>query len=419
MATPARPTHLGDVLLVDDTPENIGFLSSLLKARGYRTRAVTSGAMALQAAVAEVPDLVLLDVTMPGMDGYEVCRRMKADPALHQVPVIFLSALSDTLDKVKAFSVGGVDYVTKPFKAEEISARVETHLGLRRLQRQQQATNLELVRSYDALEKLEQVRQSLVQMIVHDLKNPLATIQICTELVRQGAPLDDDQRIAVEDIAGMAQVMGRMVMDVLDVARTDEAALAPRLALLSPRDLLDEVQREMRGLARGARKTLTTLAAPGLPATVVADRELLRRIAENVLDNSIKYAPRGTEVVLEAAPDGPDHWRLTIRDQGRGIPAELRDRIFEPYARLDRDLEQSARVSRGLGLAFCKLAAEAHAGRIWVEDNQPAGSAFQVRLPVDAAAARAAQERGAVEALPGRAGAPPPEAAGPGRKALG
>jgi two-component system sensor histidine kinase/response regulator len=374
--------HRGDLLLVDDTPENLGFLAAMLKRAGYRCRAVPSGALALRAAAAEVPDLVLLDITMPGMDGYEVCRRFKASEALRDVPIIFLSALADTTDKVTAFAAGGIDYVTKPYQVEEIGARVETHLSLRRLQRQLEAKNEELARSNARLERLEQVRQGLVQMLVHDLKNPLAVVQSLAQAARAELATAGEPAQTFEEIEHMSKVMTRMVLDVLDVAHAGEAGLAPRLAPEAPWELLGEARDEMRAMASAAGKLLVVEAAPDLPPRVTVDRELFRRLLENLLDNALKYAPRGTAVRLELGGDGPHHYRVAVRDEGPGVPTEMRERIFEPYARLDRDVARSARVSRGLGLAFCKLAAECLGGRVWVEDNVPAGSAFVVRLPI-------------------------------------
>lgn len=391
------PTHRGDILVVDDTPENLALLAAMLKGRAYHVRAVPSGALALRAAQAEAPDLVLLDISMPELDGYEVCRRLKADPALREIPVIFLSALSETFDKVKAFQAGGVDYVTKPFKVEEMAARIETHLSLRRLRLDLEQRNQELGRSYGRLEELEQVRQALVQMVVHDLKSPLACIQLSADLLRQDAGLAGEHLQSLEDVRSMSRVMNRMVLDVLDVARTDQAGLRASPAPLDVRGLLADLSHEVRGLAGRGGKTLAVEVDEGLPALVSADRDLVRRLLLNLLDNSIKYAPRDSQVRLAARPAGPAGWRLEVRDTGRGIPEAHRQWIFEPYARLDRDLDQSAGVSRGLGLAFCRMAAEAHGGRIWVEENRPQGSAFLVELPLDPRAAPAARP---VEAAP-------------------
>src|SRR6185503_13280329 len=152
----------GNILVVDDTPAYLEALRVMLKDQGYRVRPVTDGRLALRAVEAERPDVILLDINMPGMNGFETCERLRADPRFAEIPVIFLSALTDTDDKVRAFSAGGVDYVTKPFQSAEVVARVETHVRIHRLQQQ-------LASQFEALKRLESLRDSLTHMIVHDL----------------------------------------------------------------------------------------------------------------------------------------------------------------------------------------------------------------------------------------------------------
>ena len=179
---------VASVLVVDDTIENLRLLSDLLGEQGYEVRAVTSGRQALQAVEHDPPDLILLDITMPEMDGYEVCRRLKATERSKDVPVIFLTALTDTADKVRAFDAGGVDYVTKPFQFEEVLARVKTHVALRRAQ-------AALADSYTRLRALEQLRDDLVHMIVHDMRSPLTALLHRPPLAEApAAALSEDSR---------------------------------------------------------------------------------------------------------------------------------------------------------------------------------------------------------------------------------
>jgi signal transduction histidine kinase len=380
--TPAAgaPAPKPSILVVDDTPANLSLLAGVLKDRGYRVRPVTSGALALKAALSEPPDLVLLDINMPEMNGFEVCRRFKADARLRDLPIIFLSALTETLDKVTAFQCGGVDYVTKPFQVEEVEARVGAHLALRHLRLELEGRNAELAASYARLREAERQREALTQMIVHDLKNPLAAALGNTEYLLDDAGLAGDGREAAEGIRLACERMYRMVLDVLDVARSDGGGLAVRAAPVALDELLAAVVRELQAVAAAAGRRLSAATPAGL-GEVLADRDLLLRLFENLIDNSLKYAPRSSDVRINAyaSPDG--HLIVRVCDEGPGIPPDLRERIFEPYARLDEHLKSHARTSRGLGLAFCRLAAEAHGGRIWVEDVQPRGTAFCVALP--------------------------------------
>ena len=183
MTTPAA-VALPGILIVDDAVANLELLSVMLQERGYEPRPVPSGKLALLAAQADPPDLILLDVNMPEMDGFEVCARLKAEPALKDIPVIFLSAFAETLDKVRAFSLGAVDYVTKPFQVDEVEARVRTHLAIRSLQRQLSERNedlerlvaertQELAQAYEQLLGLDRLKADLLQMISHEIRTPV------------------------------------------------------------------------------------------------------------------------------------------------------------------------------------------------------------------------------------------------------
>ena len=205
------------VLMVDDTPANLELLSVMLKGRGYRVRAAVSGRLALQAARNDPPDLILLDISMPGMDGYEVCTQLKADERLKDIPVIFLSALSETIDKVKAFGTGGVDYITKPFQFEEVEARVETHLELRR-------QKLRLQENYNELGELKKLRDSLVDMLLHDLRPPLTGICGYLELIKakEGASLQGESARSLAEAMKTAKQLVHMVGTVLAKSSLEE-----------------------------------------------------------------------------------------------------------------------------------------------------------------------------------------------------
>ena len=177
------PTTPPDILVVDDTQANLQLLTGMLKERGYKVRPVPTGKLALQAARSAPPDLILLDINMPELDGYEVCAQLKRDERTREVPVLFISALNETMDKVLAFGVGGLDYITKPFQFEEVDARVAAHLKLRRLQVELAARNHDLQQTNAELRRLQDLRDNLTQMIVHDLRSPLAGVFGTFELI--------------------------------------------------------------------------------------------------------------------------------------------------------------------------------------------------------------------------------------------
>src|SRR5262245_45872787 len=217
MNEPAAPA--GSVLIVDDTIENLRLLSNLLGEQGYEVRAVTSGRQALQAAAHDPPDLVLLDITMPEMDGYEVCRRLKAADRCKELPVIFITALTDTADKVLGFDTGAVDYITKPFQFAEVLARVKTHLALR-------SARVALAESYQRLRALEELRDNLVHMIVHDMKSPMMGLLLRLKLLKGPvATLGENSQDDLREAADSVEVLNRMTNDLLDVNRLEEGKM--------------------------------------------------------------------------------------------------------------------------------------------------------------------------------------------------
>jgi two-component system sensor histidine kinase/response regulator len=358
-----------NILIVDDTPDNLRLLTGILEQLGYEVRPATSGAQALQAAEHAPPDLVLLDVTMPEMNGYEVCRRFKATPALKDIPIIFLTALSDIADKVKAFEVGGVDYITKPFHLEEVQARVRTHLALR-------SANVELATSYAKLQQLEQLREDLVHMVVHDMRSPLTVLAGRLEFLKQnceslGQEAAEDLRAAMQG----AQVVARMANDLLDVGRLEEGKVRLALGEHELGGLADEVRASLRGYERGRTIELEVAAA----TVVVCDSSLVRRILENLVSNAIKHTPSGSAVRITVG-QREQRARITVSDRGPGVPQEARHKIFEKFGMVAARA-QARYHSAGVGLAFCKLAVEAHGGSIGVDAREPNGSTFWFELP--------------------------------------
>ncbi|HWZ89540.1 MAG TPA: response regulator [Polyangiaceae bacterium] len=360
------------VLVVDDTVDNLRLLTGVLEQMGHEVRPVTSGPQALVAARHSPPDLVLLDVTMPEMTGYEVCARFKADPQLKDIPVIFLTALSDIADKVKAFEVGGIDYITKPFHLEEVQARVRTHLALR-------SATVQLSRSYAKLQQLEQLREDLVHMVVHDMRSPLTVLSVHLEFLK-----NECQKLSPEAAGDLqaaiqgAQQVARMANDLLDVSRLEEGKLNLKLAEHDLGGLAEKVRSSLSGFERGRTIELELMA----PTVAVCDSGLVQRILENLVSNAIKHTPSGSTIRISVG--SRDRRALVaVSDQGPGVPVEARQRIFEKFGVVSTR-QQDRYHSAGLGLAFCKLAVEAHGGTIGVDPREPTGSIFWFELPPNA-----------------------------------
>lgn len=364
------------ILIVDDTVENLQLMATMLNGQGYESRPVPNGPLALQAAELDPPDLILLDVAMPAMNGYEVCERLKSNPLTRDIPVIFVSARDETMDKVRAFRVGGSDYVTKPFQYEEVFARIDCHLSLRH-------ARLELERSYRQLHDLEDMRDSLVHMIVHDMRSPLQV------LIAQGYFLKQElrQRHAgdfEQDVDALLEAADRlqgMANNVLDVSRLEAGRMPLELGDHDLCVLVQDVVQRMRPLYVGRA---VSVEAPE-PTRVRCDGKLLCRVIENLVSNGLKHTPpeRGLRISVLRDAAGA---RVSVDDEGAGIAPEQRERIFEKYGAIKRDGTRSAH-SAGLGLAMCRLAIAAHGGAIGVESAPIKGSRFWFTVPHAASAA--------------------------------
>jgi two-component system sensor histidine kinase/response regulator len=348
------------ILLVDDNPANLRLLQDMLGAKGYRLRPVLQGKLALTAARSATPDLVLLDINMPDLNGYQVCEQLKSDPELSEIPVIFLSAMNDVHDKIKAFSAGGVDYITKPFQIEEVIARVQTHIELRQKRR-------ELKESFEALKRSDDLRESLTHMIVHDLRAPLQLITFYLDFEKaEPSPANVAKcQDAVNQIIEMINVM-------LDVGKLESRNMLLNRSHCELRGLVQKVADDCCPMNDGA----VEVSAPDDPVTIMIDCQLIYRVIQNLLTNAIRFAKTGSPIRITVSQTD-ESVRVEVIDDGPGIPLEYQEKIFEKYGQV----EQNAKYGTGLGLTFCKLAIELHGGHIGVVSETGKGSRFWFTLP--------------------------------------
>jgi signal transduction histidine kinase len=377
------------VLVIDDNLQNREVAEGHLVSAGYDAVLADGGEAGLARFQDSRPGLVLLDVVMPRMDGFETCRRLRALPGGPDVPILFLTALGDLGTHKAALDSGADDFLTKPINRTELLIRLRSLLRIRRLS-DELRRNYEVIRSQrDELLTVQRQRLELATLIVHDLKNPLSSILSNAEYLNSIAGIPDSDRESLADVLRASRSMFRMVMNLLDVSRSEDGALVPRCAEFDVAALLAEVSSETVRRLEEKGQTLSVSVEPAVGA-IVADRDLVRRVIENLLDNSHKYSPRNgrisidvTAVALDADDGQPPvpAIDLRVRDEGAGIPADYRTRVFEKYVRVEDRGVIEPRNSQGLGLVFCRTAVEAHGGRIWVEDNGVKGSCFCLRLP--------------------------------------
>ena len=373
------------VLIVDDMPENLQVLASYLSRAGYEVLPATSGSKALNFARARMPDLILLDVSMPEMDGFEVCRCLKNMPELSNIPVLFITARTDTEDVVRGFNVGGVDYITKPFNSIELLARVHTHLELKNARDALLKYNAELTRQGDELRQLDEEKNRLLSILSHDMRASFANVVgVCETLLLPGDPSPREE--TEETLRLVAQEAEHMILlgeNLLNADVLGRGTLRLRLERLDPWESLRFVADKHRRPA-GLKGMTVRLEDPpeGQPTTVRADRTALVQVLDNLVSNAIKYSPAGGEISLGvAAMGGEGRTRFSVRDCGPGLTAADQERLFAEFVPLTPQ-PTGKEHSFGLGLWIVKRMTEAMGGTVGYEPNAPGGGAhFFVSLP--------------------------------------
>jgi signal transduction histidine kinase len=374
--TADAPTTTAIILVVDDNEANRALARSTLEDEGYRVVCAAGGREGIAAFEREPPDCVLLDVRMPDIDGFEVCRRIRELPSGPDTPILFLTALRDVDTFDQALRAGGDDFLTKPVRPTELVVRVQTALKLRRMGAELREHFALLKRQRDDLVRLQLQKERLMAFVVHDLKNPVNSMDLHAQILLRNAGLPETARASVAQIRSEARQLGRMIMNLLDLSKADEGKLVPRLSPVDLRALVETVKSEFEVSAQARNVSLS--ARVDVPV-ISADEDLLRRALANLVENAIRHSPLGGAVTMTVTADAAAT-EMRVIDVGAGVPAELRERVFDPFLQVESGDRTVNRAGRGLGLAYCRLAVEAHGGRIWVEDGAP-GAVFCVRLP--------------------------------------
>ena len=366
VSQPAGPASKTRVLVVDDVTKNLQVVGTMLRNAGYEVMPTTSGAQALERVRAQLPDLILLDLMMPEMDGLEVCRRLKADSATRQIPVIFLTASNEMEHLVSGFEVGAVDYVTKPFNPPELLARVQTHVELRQAR--------------ERLREMNEEKNEFMGIAAHDLRNPLSAIQGYAEMV-----VEDAQALAHSELEGngerireTAKRMGEMVQNLLDANRIERGEMQLQLAPTNLAATVATVLETQRPRAVAKQQKLHWHDEVG-PVPVLADASVLTQVIENLVSNAIKYSPTGKNIDVRLLKS-PEGIRCEVQDEGPGLSAEDQKKLFGKFARLSAK-PTGGEHSTGLGLSIVKKMVEAMNGRVWCESEPGRGATFIVEFP--------------------------------------
>lgn len=350
------------VLVIDDQQANVRMVGALLTRSGYRVLPALSGSEGLELVRSHKPDVMLLDMKMPGMDGFEVLNSLREDPETKDLPVIFLTADNDRENLVRAFAAGAIDYITKPFVAEELLARVLTHV--------------ELKKSRDALRRFAQEKQEMAELVAHDLRNYFANIIFAADLLRTAASAGPNQQRLAESIRSSAD-SGMLFLQAF-LEQQEHQAHGSLIEPLPVRQMLCEV---VDLLSRSASaKAITLELIPHDTVIVSGLRAGVAHVLQNLVSNAIKYSPRDCKIEITALKHGK-YGRMQVLDRGPGISEEDQGKLFQRFVRLSSNPTEGESTT-GLGLALAKQQARAMGGNLWYEQRDGGGSIFTLELPL-------------------------------------
>lgn len=360
------------ILIVDDDPTNLEILSEYLQQAEFKTLTAQNGESALQQSEHAQTDLILLDVIMPDIDGFETCRRLKHHEATKDIPVIFLTAMTDMISKVTGFQAGGVDYITKPFQLEEVLARVNTHLTIRKQQQQ-------LQQQTEQLKALNAEKDKFLSMIAHDLRSPFSTLRLLIGIAAEN--VEDSGQDELENIMRLlkksSENLYSLLENLLAWSRIQRGVMKYHPQYLNIRKLIDQNISFIEPHAEQKQIAIKATIEEKIP--VYADYNMIDAVVRNLISNALKFTYPGGSIIISSQQNGK-FVTVSVSDTGIGIDEEHMTKLFRidaTYRRRGTAREQGT----GLGLILCKEFVEKHDGKIWAESEVGKGSIFRFTLP--------------------------------------
>jgi CheY-like chemotaxis protein len=369
------------ILIVEDNQENMDLLVYFLRPQGYEIISVNNGVSALEKVEEEHPDIILLDIMLPKMDGYEVCERLKKDPATKFIPIIMLTALRELKDKVRALEVGADDFLSKPFENVELLARVKSLLRLKDYHDELQSKNQELAKKNESLMGMDRFKEDLTNLIIHDMKNPLFVIQGNLQMMSmsmENVPPEILKKYT-QRIERSSQQLLRMVVNLLDISRIEEGTIDLKNDHANINEMIEEIIKRIRDYPENQNKDIVVDLDASLPDLVI-DKSVMERVFENLINFSVTNLVDEGKVIIKTMVVDNQRIQFVTHDSGTQIPKNYHNKIFEKFSQAE--IKNSGyRVDRALGLTFCKMAVEAHKGSMWLDLENKVGNKFIIELP--------------------------------------
>ncbi|MEM9159235.1 MAG: hybrid sensor histidine kinase/response regulator [Verrucomicrobiota bacterium] len=357
------------ILIVDDLPKNLQLVGTVLRNNGYRVSPAGSGQAALERLQNVKADLILLDLMMPEMDGLEVCEKLKENPDTADIPVIFLTASSELEHLLTAFELGAMDYITKPFYAPELLARVKTQIELK-------YSREALLQANTRLKELNNEKNEFMGIASHDLKSPLTSILGISQLIQASPDMSHEDIMKwVGKVEDQSQRMVYIIKNLLDANRLDRGEMRMNISIVSINSMVDEVISQLESSALNKEQELEFECGAGqLPIRV--DQNLMLQVLENLISNAIKYSPPGKTILIKTYSD-LGKVIMEVSDEGPGLSREDQAQLFKRFARLTPE-PTGGEHSSGLGLSIVKRLVEGMGGEVWFRSELGKGSTFGV-----------------------------------------
>jgi len=384
------------ILVIDDSPVNLMLLHNILEKHHFDVVLADSGQQGLTLAKKTPPDIILLDVVMAGWDGYETCRRIKQDAALAKIPILFLSALGDTENKVRALQAGGVDYVSKPFQKEELLARVQTHVELAHLRQnleREVANQTEKIQllfealqlSYDKAEQASILKTEFLRNISHEFLTPMNIVLGMTEMLIEDTELTEEQQHYAESVMVASKQLMDILTNMLNFAQQFKGELKQVISEFQVHEVVDNVLKRLSANAQNKDLQISTDIAPSLYTHLRGNQENIHKVLNKLVDNAIKFTEQGEIVirVQELEQYENKQWvRFEVIDKGCGITKEKQAYLFDIFSQVDGSSTRTY-DGMGMGLAVAKMFTENMGGQIGIKGQENEGSTFWFHVPLE------------------------------------
>ena len=349
------------ILIVDDEPDNFDVISILLSNQNYQFHYVDNAQDVIKSLKVIQPDLILLDVMMPDINGIELCKQIRAIPKWQSVPIIMVTALTGKADLARCLNAGADDFISKPLNGLELRARVKSMLRIKD--------------QHDRLQILLQFREDMVHMLVHDLRNRLTDVLLGVEFLEM--EVNGSMRQRLEKVYESAQGLQLLIDDLLKIALLESGNIRLNRRDVDICQLIQSVIENFSAIAAQKNQTLISKFPDVFLNHILIDETLMYRVLDNLLSNAIKFSPENSDIIVNIDGTQPETLTIQVIDSGPGVPHELRHKIFEKYE-IGTLIPNVSQV--GLGLALCKMIINAHQGDIYVKSNSPKGAIFEIAL---------------------------------------